>query len=249
MKSTTKMVLWTASALALSVGAHAGELTFNLGATSDYKFRGQSQSQTNPAVFGGVDYVSEHGFFAGAWASSIDFDDTADTYLEVDLYAGFTHAFTDETSGTVKMLYYVYPTADYAPGDDEYDYLELVASVSQQIGVITAGLELAYSPDFFLETGTAYALTGSASLPLTENWWVFDGGLTASAKLGYQWIDDNVGFGTPDYLYYDIGVTGKIGKVGLDLRYVDTDLSAAECFLGTNLCESKIVGTFTLYLP
>lgn len=249
MTTTNKLALLAASALALSAAAQAGDVTFNLGLTSDYKFRGQSQSQTNPAVFGGVDYVSETGLFVGAWASTVDFNDFAETYMELDLYAGYTHAFTDATSGTVKLVYYLYPTADYAPGSNEYDYLELVASLSHNFGPVTGGIEVAYSPDFFFESDAGVALTGSLSAPLADSWWVFDGGVSASAKLGYQWIDDNANFGTPDYLFYDIGLTAKIDKVALDIRYVDSDLSEAACFGGTNLCEGKVVATLTLYLP
>lgn len=249
MTTTKKLALLATSVLALTAAAQAGDLTFNLGATSDYKFRGQSQSQTNPAVFGGVDYVSESGLFVGAWASSVDFNDAADTYMELDLYGGYTHAFTDTTSGTVKLVYYLYPTADYPPGANTYDYLELVASLSHNFGAVTGGLELAYSPNFFNESDAGVALTGSLAAPLADSWWIFDGGVAASAKLGYQWIDDNTTFGTPDYTFYDIGLTAKISKVALDVRYVASDLSDAECFGGSNLCEGKVVATVTLFLP
>jgi uncharacterized protein (TIGR02001 family) len=249
MNTTYRLALLAATALALPVQAIAGDFTFNLGATSDYKFRGQSQSQTNPAVFGGVDYVSESGFFAGAWASSVDFNDAADTYLELDLYAGYSHAFSDTTSGTIKLVYYLYPTADYPPGSNDYDYLELVASLSHNFGPVTGGVELAYSPDYFFESDAGVALTGSLSAPLADKLWIFDGGLSASAKLGYQWIEANANFGTPDYLFYDIGLTAKISNVAIDVRYVDSDLSDAECFGGTNLCEGKVVATVTLFLP
>jgi uncharacterized protein (TIGR02001 family) len=249
MKRTNRIAALAVSALALSGSAIAGDFAFNLGVTSDYKFRGQSQSQTNPAVFGGVDYVDESGFFAGAWASSVDFNDAASTYLELDLYAGYTHAFTDTTSGTVKLVYYLYPTADYPPGSNSYDYLELVASLSHNFGPVTGGIELAYSPDYFFESDAGVALTGSLSAPLADTFWIFDGGVSASAKLGYQWIEDNGTFGTPDYLFYDLGLTAKISKVALDVRYVASDLSDAECFGGSNLCEGKVVATVTLFLP
>jgi uncharacterized protein (TIGR02001 family) len=239
-----------ATALTVTAGiAAAGDFTANLGVTSDYKFRGQSQSQTNPAVFGGLDYVDESGLFAGLWVSSVDFNDAAATYMELDLYAGYTHAFTDATSGTLKLVYYLYPTADYPPGSNDYDYLELVASLSHNFGPLTGGLELAYSPDYFFESGSGVALTGSVSVPLADSFFLFDGGIAASAKLGYQWIDENPTFGTPDYVFYDIGLTGKFSKFALDIRYVDTDLSEAECFGGTNLCEGKVVATLTLFLP
>jgi uncharacterized protein (TIGR02001 family) len=239
-----------ATALSVTAGiAAAGDFTANLGVTSDYVFRGQSQSQTKPAVFGGVDYVDESGLFAGLWASSVDFNDAASTYMELDLYAGYTHAFTEQTSGTVKLVAYLYPTADYPPGSNDYDYFELVASLSHNFGPFSGGLELAYSPDYFFESGNGVALSGTASVPLTDSFFLFDGGIAASAKLGYQWIEDQATFGTPDYLFYDIGLTGKFSKFALDIRYVDTDLSEAECFGGTNLCKARVVATLTLYLP
>lgn len=239
-----------AAMMTASVGlAQAGTFSFNLGATSDYRFRGQSQSQTNPALFGGVDYVADSGFFAGAWASSLDFNDAAETYFELDLYGGYTHTFSETTTGTVKVVAYLYPTAEYLPGSNEYDYFEVSAAVSHNFGKFTGGLEIGYSPDYFFETGDGAYVTGSVSVPLTDAWWVFDGGIAATGKLGYQWIDDNTGFGTPDYAFYDVGLTAKVHKFAVDVRYVDTDTSDADCFGGTNLCGSTVVGTVTLYLP
>ena len=37
--------------------AHA-ELAFNLGAVTDYRYRGISQTRTKPAIQGGVDYTA-----------------------------------------------------------------------------------------------------------------------------------------------------------------------------------------------
>ena len=71
-----------------------GGFTANIALTTDYRFRGQSQSQGEFALSGGVDYAHESGFFAGVWASNVDFNDAAETYYEVDLYAGFTKAIT-----------------------------------------------------------------------------------------------------------------------------------------------------------
>ncbi len=48
--------------------------SFNLGATSDYVFRGVSQSDNDPALQGGVD-VAYGILYAGVWASLVDFAD------------------------------------------------------------------------------------------------------------------------------------------------------------------------------
>lgn len=49
------------------------ELSFNLGATSDYRYRGISQSNLHPAIQGGLDYTNNPtGLYAGTWLSLIN---------------------------------------------------------------------------------------------------------------------------------------------------------------------------------
>ena len=73
--------------------AHAeGSFSGNLALTSDYVFRGVSQTQNAPAVQGGFDYANGM-FYVGTWASVIDFGSgsglSVDAPMELDLYAGF----------------------------------------------------------------------------------------------------------------------------------------------------------------
>jgi uncharacterized protein (TIGR02001 family) len=244
------LVLGVTASLGATAQADSGSsFTANVGVTSDYRFRGQSQTQTEPAVFGGIDYVGESGIFAGVWASNVDFNDAAETYLEVDVYAGYTFPIGTKTTGTVKVAYYAYPLADYPAGAKQNDYLELIAAIGHDFGGVTAGAEFAWSPDFFLESGESAELAGSLSVPLADTFLFFDGGLSASGRVGYQWIDDNANFGTPDYAFFDIGLVAKVDRLTFDLRYVDTDLNTADCFGGTNLCDGGIVGTITVALP
>ena len=51
--------------------APASPLSFNVGVTSNYVFRGISQTHGKPAIQGGIDYLHPSGFYVGAWASSI----------------------------------------------------------------------------------------------------------------------------------------------------------------------------------
>ena len=78
-------VLAAASALALCAGvAQAQEgpkLSYNIGLASDYVFRGVSQTDENAQIFGGVDLTAGK-FYAGTWASNVDFGD--DTDAEID---------------------------------------------------------------------------------------------------------------------------------------------------------------------
>jgi hypothetical protein len=67
-------------------------VSFNVGATSDYRFRGISQSRGDPAVFAGVDYThTPSGLYVGAWTSTIkwvkDAGASSGSY-ELDIYGG-----------------------------------------------------------------------------------------------------------------------------------------------------------------
>lgn len=72
-------------AMGLAVGAGAPALaaedshfSANVAVTSDYRFRGVSQSAKDPALQGGVDYTHPTGLYLGAWGSTIDFGDDFD---------------------------------------------------------------------------------------------------------------------------------------------------------------------------
>ena len=50
------------------------EISGNVALTSDYRFRGISQSDTSAAIQGGFDAEFSPGFYIGTWGSSVDFD-------------------------------------------------------------------------------------------------------------------------------------------------------------------------------
>src|SRR5262245_59249 len=101
-----------------------GGFTAGAALTSDYRFRGISNSNREAAAQGYVQYDHESGFFGNLWFSTIDFDDefTYDSSIEVDATIGYNHAFSEETTAGIKAVYYWYPDADAPPGDPDYDY-------------------------------------------------------------------------------------------------------------------------------
>ncbi|CAM2068671.1 Bacterial protein of unknown function (Gcw_chp) [Sulfidibacter corallicola] len=64
-----------------------GEFSANLGLTADYVWRGESQTDEEPALQGGLDYALDLGFYVGTWASNVKFGEDRD--VEVDLYGGY----------------------------------------------------------------------------------------------------------------------------------------------------------------
>ncbi|HEY5799110.1 MAG TPA: TorF family putative porin [Burkholderiaceae bacterium] len=89
------------------------EWTVNGAVTTDYRYRGISQSRLLPALQGGADYThNPSGFYAGVWASTIRWtrDAGGRGALEADLYAGKRGELAAGVSYDIGVLAYVYPS-------------------------------------------------------------------------------------------------------------------------------------------
>ena len=184
----------------------APKISANVAVTSDYVFRGVSQTRERPAISAGVDLTNE-GFYAGAWASNVDFGDSTD--VEVDLYAGYR----PEVAGyalDVGVVGYLYPGQ---PEGADYDYVELKAAASRAVGPATLGAAVYYSPDFFgaAEDQATYAEINGAVRP-ADKW-------TISGAVGRQWVSSDL-----DYTTWNLGAAYQLTRnLALDVRYHDTD--------------------------
>jgi uncharacterized protein (TIGR02001 family) len=245
---TMRKFIAGASLLALAAGAAlpaSAETTWTgtIAVTSDYKFRGISQTDNDPAIQGSFE-AAHGGFFAGAWASTIDFgvlDPGAD--VEIDLYVGYTHALTEDTSLTGKVVYYWYPGAT----TNDASFVEVIGALEHNFGKFSGNVQVAYTPDYYGGTDSATWVAIGGELPVND--W-----LSVSANVGHQWFENNFGAAPnvdlPDYTHADIGVTATWDIAALDVRYVYADLDKGDCFFnatgGLDTCDSKFVVTLTL---
>ena len=108
------IILATAIASVMASTTAAAELTGNASFTSNYIWRGVTQSNDSAAAQGGLDWGHDSGLYVGTWASSIDFSgDFGSGYengtgYEMDVYAGFA----GEAGGLgydVGIATYMYP--------------------------------------------------------------------------------------------------------------------------------------------
>lgn len=113
----------TATSIAFFSAASYAEVTANAAASSNYLWRGVTQTSDNAQVSGGIDYSHESGFYAGTWASNVDFGGDKPGY-ELDLYAGFAGDM-GEFGYDVGYVYYAYPDAV-----DSIDFGELYGALS-----------------------------------------------------------------------------------------------------------------------
>jgi len=128
----------TAKAQAEEAEAAPSQLSYNLAIVSDYRFRGLSLTNREPAIQGGVDLALGSGLFIGGWATSIA--KYGGSRLEVDAYGGYG----GEAVG------FTYSAGAYAyiyPGGNDVNYIELQSTFARSFGPLTATVTLAYTPD------------------------------------------------------------------------------------------------------
>lgn len=138
MKLSPSLLVLALSAAALPAVAEEpapDPLSFNVGAVSEYRYRGISQTRLKPALQGGIDYAAASGFYVGAWGSTIKWikDAGGDASVEVDVYAGYKTEVAKELTLDVGVLRYGYPSNKLNPNADT---VELYGALS--FGPVTA---------------------------------------------------------------------------------------------------------------
>ena len=208
----------------------AAEVSGNVALTTDYMWRGVSQSDSDPAIQGGFDYAHPSGFSAGVWGSNVDFDETvADSAdMELDLYASYGNAFANGLGWSVGAIHYDYPGTD---ADLNWDEVNVGASYKWFSASVN------YSDNVFNSdhAGTYYNLGFNYDLPQD---------FTVSAAYGMYRFDKEVnGAGNPDsYNHYSIGISKALGGFGFDLTYYDSN-DDAETLYGDDWTKGRAVFT------
>ena len=219
---------------AVSYAQDASPVSFNISLTSDYRYRGISQSRLKPALQGGADYASPSGFYIGTWASTISWIkdngkiagiDVGNNNLEIDIYGGYKGELTKGVGFDVGLLQYVYPSNSYGniPGAKNANTLELY-------GALTFGpATLKYSHALTTLFGTGDS-KGSGYLDLSASFDV-GGGFTVTPHLGHQKVKGvNSIYSYTDYsvtVSKDwAGFTFSAAAVGTDTKDVPGNLNS-----------------------
>ena len=211
------LALAAAAACAAAI-AHAespapdNQISYNVSAVSDYRYRGISQTHLDPALQGGIDYThNPTGFYLGTWLSSIHWikDAGGDGNVEWDVYGGKRGEIAGGVSYDVGVLSYVYPS----------NSLPTSANTTEIYG------QLGYGPAYVKYSQSVTNLFGTAD---SKNSGYLDLGANLDAGNGYmlnlhaghQTVKNNSGLGYTDW---KVGVTKDFGIVSGSLAYVGTD--------------------------
>ena len=184
--------------------------------TSDYRFRGLSQTSMDPAVQAGIDFQHDVGLFAGLWGSNVDFPidqfqpDPRD--VELNYYLGYHRPIGREWAGVISVIRYSYPGAT-----KNYDYTEISVGVNYQEHLFAT---VAYSDDAFSLGGSATVYEIAAQFPLVYGTEI---GATVGLYDSSDLLDGN-------YKYWNVGLSKPIDRWTFDARFHDTDSTATRFF-------------------
>ncbi len=195
-----KLIL-TGGALALAATSFQGvaadlELSANIAASSDYVWRGVTQTTNASAISGGIDAAHSSGFYAGTWASNVNGGH------EVDFYAGYAGEVAD-FGYDVGLIYYGYTDSS------DSDFTEL--AVSANYSVLTLGVNYTLDGDADEDTDQFVAediyYYAGLSVDLPQD---FSVGFTAGS---YDFTNDSSSNAT-SYSHYQLDIGKSAGDFG-----------------------------------
>ena len=171
------------------------EISANLAITSNYVWRGMTQSSKSPAVQGGVD-LTYKGFYLGTWGSNVEFG-PSNNNLEADMYAGYA----GEIAGLdfdLGYIYYAYPNESTLLNFDE-----LYLGLSKDFGDFSINGKYSLALDTENDTTDYWDLGASVMLPMES---------TLSATYGdYDEVGTN----------YIVSLSKEFGKFEVSVAYTD----------------------------
>ncbi len=208
-----------------------GEFSGNVTLTSDYVFRGVSQTRESFALQAGIDWTHETGLYLGVWGSSISFSQEDDSFLEQDAYIGFANSIGN-FSYDISAIFYYYPK------ENDLNYWEFALNLGYDFEFAAVSLGTLYSPDYFGTLDHGWYTSAGVNIPIpVEIPYGFDLALDLTA--GWTHTDEDIFASDQNYWDWSVGLVVGLPKgFSLDLRYHDTDEPI-------DIADSRFVGGLT----
>lgn len=177
--------------------AAAGPVTLsgNVAFTSDYIWRGVSQTREEPAIQGGLTLTHEAGIYAGIWGSNVDFGDDAN--LELDVSLGFATEFENGVGIDVGIVHFDYPS------ESDYNTEEIYLGGSYSFFSAKANFNLDGNYNYY-EAAAEFELPQEFALGF---------------HVGYN--DPEEGDSATDW---KVGISKEFFGLGFELAYTDTNI-------------------------
>ena len=231
-------------------------VTANVTITNDYRYRGISQTNYQPAIQGGFDYAHESGFYIGNWNSTINWvanttNNGVKAPIEMDFYGGFKKELIAEGfASDFGVLQYYYPQTggNYNAMMLNPNTTELYAAQNFTFGPVTGFVKVNYALTNIFGIPNS---SGSVYPDLTVNYDTGIWGISLNGHVGYQYVagqpNTPTGWGAPtpnnlSYTDFKLGATKDFGGgLSLSAAYVSTNANP----VWWNTWSSTTTGTMT----
>lgn len=189
-------------------GSARAEWNAAAGITTDYLHRGINQTFSGPAIQASAEYASSAGWFAGVWASRVDFGSFDDRRAELDYYVGYGRRVHRRLALETSFIRYDY--RGDAARDYDWQELQLTAFIGDHLSATWGHAENWAAAD---ERTNLLEVTLRYPLPA---------GLVLDVTAGRNFASDVLG---RDYDFGQIGVSRPISQFVVRAAYADSDLT------------------------
>lgn len=210
-------------------GTGTAQVTGNVTLLSDYRFRGESLTEGQPALQAGVNYDHPGGLFLGGLVSNVRIDPDV-SGLSAHIYAGYARPLDERASWDVGIVTYAFPRPVSGPN---YDYTEAFLGASFD----TLSTRLYYANSYF-GGGTAVYLEVNATRPIVER-------VSLVGHVGYldlsqprEGLGSSRSRGIVDIL---AGVNVEVSGLTLGLSVVGSSARQQSCPSGSGRCNTTAV--------
>lgn len=209
-------------------------ISANVTVVNDYRFRGITQTNYQPAIQGGFDYAHDSGLYIGNWNSSINWvgnlNPQVSAPIEMNFYGGFKkELIAPGFASDIGVLQYYYPSKGQFTVSPNPNTTEIYAAQNFTFGPISGFVKFSYSLTNAFGVPNS---SGSYYPDLTVNYDTGIWGITANGHIGYQYFagqpvtsgayqqtNNNI-----NYTDWKLGLTKDFGGgLSLSASYVTTN--------------------------
>ncbi len=237
--------------LALVPGAPArgASVGGSIAVTSDYIYRGYSETNNKPAAQIDVHVGTLNGTFVGVWASTLDSKYRPYAQFDVEEYVGQRFLLSSAWNTSITATNY-----SYVGGHQAYssDYQQLTASVSYldrwtlSFSAIPNMLRywIVHTPQNWEDYRTGRYPAYDVE---TSGQWLLGRGVFATGGIGYYLFTgtDSTAFPQPTmgYAYGNVGLAYEWHRWRLDVGYFHTQKAAAQRLFPYPIAGDRVAGT------
>lgn len=206
-------------------------LSGSMAFTTNYVFRGLSQTENLPAVQGGLTYTFPIGLYLNMWGSNVKFPNTTAT-IEIDTIAGIHRTVGENFTYDINLARYNYNGASalsYNELNGVFNYYFVQAGFGYSSNVYNA-----HTSGLYLNGGVNYEIPQKFAFNLQN--------VTLLALIGRYQLGDNAG---PSYTDYNVALNKKLSDIySIGIQWVSTNGQAQYRPYDRDLFVGTVTATF-----